>query len=97
MTQTFYPQYKFQVCIYSIKDSASFYSHAQNIPNALVNIQPVNSIRIDCDLKTGSFYNELSSHTIYEFSLSVESSYKTNLTVTKLTNIFFQAVSTICK
>lgn len=45
----------------------------------LVNIQPVNNIRIDCDLTTGSFHNGKSTHTIYEFSPSVDPGYKINI------------------
>lgn len=44
----------------------------------IVNIQPVNSIRIDCDLTAGSFHNGLSTHTIYEFSPTVDPGYKIN-------------------
>lgn len=44
----------------------------------LVDIQPVNNIRIDCDLITGSFHNGKSTHTIYEFSPSVDPGYKIN-------------------
>lgn len=44
----------------------------------VVNIQTVNSIRIDCDLTTGSFHNGLSTHTIYEFSPTVDPGYKIN-------------------
>lgn len=42
----------------------------------LIQIQRVNSIRIDCDLITGSFHNGKSSHTLYEFCPSVSSGYK---------------------
>lgn len=42
----------------------------------LVNIQRINSIRIDCDLTTGSFHNGKSTHTIYEFSPSVAVGYR---------------------
>lgn len=44
----------------------------------LVNIQSVNNIRIECDLTTGSFHNGKSTHTIYEFSPSVDPGYKIN-------------------
>lgn len=44
----------------------------------VVNIQTVNSIRIDCDLTSGSFHNGKSTHTIYEFSPSVDPGYKIN-------------------
>lgn len=37
----------------------------------IVNIQPINSIRIDCDLTTGSYHNGKCTHTIYEFSANV--------------------------
>lgn len=39
----------------------------------LVNIQSISSIRVDCDLTTGSYHNGKSTHTIYEFNPSVES------------------------
>lgn len=42
----------------------------------LVNIQRINSIRIDCDLTTGSYHNGKSTHTIYEFSPTVASGYR---------------------
>lgn len=42
----------------------------------VVNIQTVNSIRIDCDLTAGSFHNGKSTHTIYEFSPDVDPGYK---------------------
>lgn len=45
----------------------------------LVNIQPVNTIRIDCDLSTGSFHNGQRTHTIFEFSPSVDPGYKINI------------------
>lgn len=44
----------------------------------VVNIQNINSIRLDCDLTTGSFHNGQSTHTIYEFSPSVDPGYKIN-------------------
>lgn len=42
----------------------------------IVNIQNINSIRIDCDLTTGSFHNGNKTHSIYEFSPSVSPGYK---------------------
>lgn len=44
----------------------------------IINIQNINSIRIDCDLITGSFHNGKTTHTIYEFSPTVASGYKIN-------------------
>lgn len=44
-----------------------------------VNITHITSIRIDCDLTTGSFHNGKSSHTLYEFSPSVAPGYKINV------------------
>lgn len=41
-----------------------------------VNIQNINTIRIDCDLTSGSFHNGNSTHTIYEFTPSVNPGYK---------------------
>lgn len=42
----------------------------------IVNIHHINNIRIDCDLTTGSFHNGAKTHTIYEFSPSVNPGYK---------------------
>lgn len=42
----------------------------------LVNIQNVNSIRIDCDLITGSYHNGKCTHTLYEFNPSVAPGYR---------------------
>lgn len=47
-----------------------------HIADDIVNIQTVNSIRVDCDLTTGSFHNGKSTHTIYEFTPSVDHGYK---------------------
>lgn len=47
--------------------------------NQNVNIQNINSIRVDCDLTTGSFHNGESTHTIFEFSPSVRPGYKMNI------------------
>lgn len=44
----------------------------------VVNIQTVNSIRIDTDITAGSFHNGSSTHTIYEFSPNVDAGYKIN-------------------
>lgn len=45
----------------------------------VVNIQSINSIRVDCDLTTGSFHNGVRTHTIYEFSPNVKPGYKINI------------------
>lgn len=42
----------------------------------VVNIQAINNLRVDCDLITGSYHNGMSTHTIYEFSPSVDPGYK---------------------
>lgn len=42
----------------------------------LVNVQSINSIRIDCDLTTGSYHNGKCTHTIYEFNPSVAAGYR---------------------
>lgn len=42
----------------------------------LVNIQRINSIRVDCDLTTGSYHNGKCTHTIYEFSPTVDAGYR---------------------
>lgn len=44
----------------------------------IVNIQHLNNIRIDCDLTSGSFHNGVGTHTIYEFSPTVDPGYKMN-------------------
>lgn len=44
----------------------------------IVNIQNVNNIRIDCDLTAGSYHNGKRTHTIYDFSPSVDPGYKIN-------------------
>lgn len=41
-----------------------------------VDINPLNSIRVECDLVTGSFHNNKSTHTIYQWSPSVDAGYK---------------------
>lgn len=41
-----------------------------------VNITHINTIRIDCDLVTGSFHNGQSTHTLHEFSPAVGPGYK---------------------
>lgn len=41
-----------------------------------IQIQHINTIRINCDLTSGSFHNGKSTHTIYEFSPSVSPGYK---------------------
>lgn len=43
-----------------------------------VNILKVNSIRIECSIVSGSFYNNKPTHTIYEFSPDVPPGYKIN-------------------
>lgn len=53
-------------------------ANSTHFSDKIVNIQTVNSIRIDCDLTTGSFHNGQSTHTIYEFSPSVAPGYKIN-------------------
>lgn len=47
--------------------------------NQNINIQNINSIRVDCDLTTGSFQNGKSTHTIFEFSPSVRPGYKMSI------------------
>lgn len=51
-------------------------SNQYHTSDKVVNIQTVNSIRIDCDLTAGSFHNGKSTHTIYEFSPGVDPGYK---------------------
>lgn len=42
----------------------------------IADINPVDVIRVECNIATGSFLNGQSSHTIYEFNPSVPSGYK---------------------
>lgn len=51
---------------------------AEYTAQKIVNIQSVNTVRINCDLTTGSYHNSLPSHTIYEFSPSVGPGHKIN-------------------
>lgn len=44
----------------------------------IVNIQNVNSLRVDCDLTTGSYHNGKPTHTIYEFNPSADPGCKIN-------------------
>lgn len=46
------------------------------ISDNVTNIQQITSIRVDCDLTTGSFFNGNSTHTIYQFNPTVEPGYK---------------------
>lgn len=41
-----------------------------------INIQHINTIKIECDLTSGSYHNGRNTHTIYEFSPSVNPGYK---------------------
>lgn len=41
-----------------------------------ININHINTIKIECDLTSGSFHNGKNTHTIYEFSPSVSPGYK---------------------
>lgn len=44
----------------------------------IVNISKVNSIRVECNIISGSYFNDKPTHTIYEFSPDVEPGYKIN-------------------
>lgn len=41
-----------------------------------INIHHINTIKIECDLTSGSYHNGRNTHTIYEFSPSVSPGYK---------------------
>lgn len=47
-----------------------------HISDKPVNITHITSIRVDCDITTGSFHNGRNTHTLYEFSPSVSPGYK---------------------
>lgn len=66
---------------FDAKDLVGEYSYVADHP---INIQNLNTIRIDCDLTTGSFHNGHSTHTIYEFSPTVNPGYKINEQPTNL-------------
>ena len=42
----------------------------------LVSIINVNAVRVECNITTGAFFNNLPCHTIYEFSLSVDPGFR---------------------
>lgn len=46
------------------------------IAHKIVNIQIINSVRVNCDLVAGSYHNDKPSHTIYEFSPAVGPGFK---------------------
>lgn len=54
-------------------------------------IQSINSIRIDCDLTSGSYHNGKVTHTLYEFSPSVDPGYKI---VEQPTNLIYLPIIT---
>lgn len=47
--------------------------HESTLP---VNITNVNSVHVTCNITTGSYYNGIESHTLYEFGIDVEPGYK---------------------
>lgn len=50
----------------------------------LININGVNIIRVDCNIATGSFFNDRRSHTIHEFYPTVPAGYKIDEVPTNL-------------
>lgn len=50
--------------------------NSQHVAEKVINIQSNGNLRIDCDLITGSYHNGTSTHTIYEFTPSVDPGYK---------------------
>lgn len=44
----------------------------------LIDIQRVKTLRLDCDLISGSYHNGMKTHTIYEFDPMVDPGYKIN-------------------
>lgn len=71
----FTPHHQFGPVVGS-KSNHKFGPSSQHISNKIINIQPINNLRIDCDLITGSYHNGASTHTIYEFAPSVDPGYK---------------------
>lgn len=61
---------------FSKKKISANKTHESDLP---VNIIRVSSIRIECNIISGSYYNSKSSHTLYEFSPSVDPGYSINL------------------
>lgn len=55
--------------------------HESDLP---VNIVKVRTIHIDCNITSGAFYNNKPSHTIYEFSVSVDPGFAIDETPTNL-------------
>lgn len=51
-------------------------AHASDSP---VDIISVGTIRIECNIITGSYYNDASSHTLYEFAPSVDPGFQINI------------------
>jgi len=49
--------------------------HSSDLP---VEINKVNSIRVDCNIINGSFFNDKATHTLHEFSPTVPPGYKIN-------------------
>lgn len=50
--------------------------NSNHVAEKVLDIQSNAHLRIDCDLITGSYHNGTSTHTIYEFSPSVDPGYK---------------------
>lgn len=57
-------------------DERIVFDRDYHVSDHTVQITHITSIRVDCDLTTGSFHNGGSSHTLYEFSPSVSPGYK---------------------
>lgn len=49
---------------------------SNHIAKKVINIQSNDNLRVNCDLITGSYHNGTSTHTIYEFTPSVDPGYK---------------------
>lgn len=47
-----------------------------SISDSLIDIQRVKTLRLDCDLISGSYHNGMKTHTIYEFDPMVDPGYK---------------------
>lgn len=56
----------------------------KHVADRPVNITNINAIRIDCNIVSGSYFNDRSAHNLYEFYPNVESNYKINIQVRNL-------------
>lgn len=70
-------------------------SNKINFSDIPVNINKINAIRVECNIVTGSFLNEIPVHTIHEFSTDVLPGYKINEVPTNIIYLPVINVNTI--